>query len=1146
MSCAQQRSLGRVIAGKGYASVFSPPPPASNTFLVPPGGVAVLARDGLGLRRIKAVESLAEWEDEGRMVAAYLSYGNQVVVVVAVYGYPASHMRHDMNDTMLIQLHNWISSLKMPVLVAGDLNTTTSASSYLSICQRAGVWRISPDLPSTTNRFGGPAEGKPIDHVLVNSRLLDLGVVAAIQHDICMSDHFPVTGAWNFREGPDLPSLKWPSRMDVSGPIVEQVPWAHGSTTYTAWAEKATRWISDTYLVPQISKTALATIEKRATPRLSSQRFKDFRKLFGLLSRARRNEDESHDEVILGICQRLGIDGGGTLLELEEKTRDAYSEHLTQHQNGVLKAWKEKVKKWSVRTKHVFQYLRNLQPAKMLVLKTQQSGMTSDPVEMNHMLESVWRPVENWLEPEHEAGCLEQLEDKYSFHLPCVPFWFDVQPIHLYNAIRAMKPTAPGPDRWTRDELATLPMEALAEFLVLWKQGGDAMLTHTLLGQFRRVPLEKKKLEIPEPDTIRPIDVYSALLRSVSSAYVSCLRPWLSDIAHPAQYALSKGAQKAVSTMNRHAECVLSGVGEVWAVSIDMTKMFNMLSMTIALKAAHFMGLDQGCCEQLRKITACCKGAWRMPGNVAVPSFRRGKGLPQGMATSVAMAEVCVSVLLWRIQHAAAIQMVAYVDDLNFIASCREDLRRVLALVEEFTIDFHLVLSRQKTCLWGTCMTGLQEMGREWGLTVATCLECLGAEWGLLPSSKPGYAKEMARLKEASERMRRLAHLPLPLIEKAKVLASGCLSLLDYCPIPSYTLVSSLRSSVRAALGQKFGSPEVLFEVVAKTSVDPMARWLLSACRMFMDWWKEDRESLSRVVLSRRNSRIAALCRFAKTLKWTVDMRAMRFHNGYGVSWDRPWREFREAILMRYRQARLACVKDRRPEVYAGVEDIDVAQHNAMLRLLGPHSASLLVRVWCGCAMTGAHRARMDPTLSPACPCGAPVQDMTHLLYKCELLTPPSRSLLEWSRRDPACSAALLCPKHLMPSEKLVWREACGRAVRVLTQDLRVARELDWKGHVVAYDHQQRLAYCVRCFTSRKIRDCHFVASAPCPGDLLEEPCPEGSYVNVNGHILRCEMRAWKRASARPGLVCYLCGIWFWPRTLHRRPPHPCPRATHG
>ena len=249
-----------------------------------------------------------------------------------VYGHPASHMRRGMNDTMLIQLHNWIASLKMPVLVAGDLkvlNTTTSASSYLAICQHAGIWRISPETPSTTNKFGGPADGKPIDHALVNSRFLSLGSVATIQHDICMSDHFPVTGAWNFLDTNDLPIQKWPARMNISGPIVEEVRWVRGANTYTEWAEKATRWVSDTYEVPQISKTTLTSVDKKTVPRNSSGRFKWFHRLFGLLSRARRNPEESHQRTIGDMCEKLRIEKVDDDTILESNARRAYSLHLT-------------------------------------------------------------------------------------------------------------------------------------------------------------------------------------------------------------------------------------------------------------------------------------------------------------------------------------------------------------------------------------------------------------------------------------------------------------------------------------------------------------------------------------------------------------------------------------------------------------------------------------------------------------------------------------------------------------------------------------------------------------------------------------------------------------------------------------------------
>ena len=194
-------------------------------------------------------------------------------------------------------------------------------------------------------------------------------------------------------------------------------------------------------------------------------------------------------------------------------------------------------------------------------------------------------------------------------------------------------------------------------------------------------------------------------------------------------------------------------------------------------------------------------------------------------------------------------------------------------------------------------------------------------------------------------------------------------------------------------------------------------------------------------------------------------------------------------------------------------------------------------------AVTGAHRAKMDPTLSPACPCGAPIQDVHHLVYKCELLAPPSPRVAEWGMRQPAFASALLCPPHSLPSEKKAWIETCQRAIRVLTQDLRVTRELDWKGHDAVHDSQGRLAYWLNCFTSRKIRDQHFIASSPCPGRLLGEKCAEGSFCILAGHIFRCHMRAWKRASARPCLECQLCGEVYWPGTITKRMPHYYARA---
>ena len=263
VSTPQQSSLARLLKSRNFTTVFSAPPPASNTFSVPPGGVAICAKNEFTLRKLD-VEAIAEWECEGRMVAAHLTCRGRGLVLISVYGYPASHQRRSMNDMMLIQLHNWIASLKMPVLVAGDLNTNILSSSYLSLCHAAGIWRISPDVPSTSNRFGGVSEVMPLDHALVNARMLDWGVRADIRHDICISDHFPVVGRWNVPIERELPILKWPAKMDVSGPMINHVQWVGGSNTYVEWAQKASKWIAETYMVPQQSKTTVTSVDSCA------------------------------------------------------------------------------------------------------------------------------------------------------------------------------------------------------------------------------------------------------------------------------------------------------------------------------------------------------------------------------------------------------------------------------------------------------------------------------------------------------------------------------------------------------------------------------------------------------------------------------------------------------------------------------------------------------------------------------------------------------------------------------------------------------------------------------------------------------------------------------------------------------------------
>ena len=53
-----------------------------------------------------------------------------------------------------------------------------------------------------------------------------------------------------------------------------------------------------------------------------------------------------------------------------------------------------------------------------------------------------------------------------------------------------------------KGELASPLFEALAEFLANYIRDAESILSHTLLGQFRCVRLEKKNTEAPDPGNV--------------------------------------------------------------------------------------------------------------------------------------------------------------------------------------------------------------------------------------------------------------------------------------------------------------------------------------------------------------------------------------------------------------------------------------------------------------------------------------------------------------------------------------------------------------------------------------------------------------------------------------------------------------------
>ena len=258
------------------------------------------------------------------------------------------------------------------------------------------------------------------------------------------------------------------------------------------------------------------------------------------------------------------------------------------------------------------------------------------------------------------------------------------------------------------------------------------------------------------------------------------------------------------------------------------------------------------------------------------------------------------------------------------------------------------------------------------------------------------------------------------------------------------------------------------------------------------------------------------------------------FTDGQYVRWGVTWPLFRETLQLHFRRATLNMAKVRRPITYAGLEDIHVAKHMKLLADLNEHSASVLVRVWTGCAMTAKRKHMLDHSFSPMCQCEREEQSIEHLLYHCPLVPPPSPEEYEWRAKPSAFSVTLLCSYWATPDDMVTWESMCRRAIRILTQSVMPERRVDWKGHCVAYDASLSLVYCIRCHISRKSRDQAFVMTHECEGDRLGFSLAQGEYIRKDLHLLRLDMRSWKRASQRPAIMCVFCKTWAWARSSYR------------
>ena len=261
----------------------------------------------------------------------------------------------------------------------------------------------------------------------------------------------------------------------------------------------------------------------------------------GLVSRQDRCQESGVQAKLRRVLAILDLEYCEEHEALMNSLHEKMRTYLNTMRDSAIAAWKAKVKSWTSSTKLLYSYLKNPLPAKPLALNLSRGENTSHLNAMLAGLREYWNSIGSWPSENSQAEAAEMLEENYSLFLPHVPHHFTLSAATIHDTIKRMNRSSPGLDGWHLDELQLLPKSGWESHPPILEREPHSFETSSL-SLYKRVAIEKSNTSIPPPNMIRPIDVYSVVLRAYTSAQAAMLRSWLKKVVHPCQYASSYGA----------------------------------------------------------------------------------------------------------------------------------------------------------------------------------------------------------------------------------------------------------------------------------------------------------------------------------------------------------------------------------------------------------------------------------------------------------------------------------------------------------------------------------------------------------------------------------------------------------------------------
>ena len=538
-------------------------------------------------------------------------------------------------------------------------------------------------LPRLQRREEGlcsPKEREALDHMIANPKALDFQPSTGLNLTRSMSDHYALLLAFD-SPPPSLLAWHWPTPTPLpSSPPLPTPPLPCKASGLQEWSRVATSCLEHMYSCKIPSRDRLTCDLTMFKKPMVDQKLHALYKARQALQhhiatkRPNRSLTMSLSRRLLALDPPLPI-GDFELVDLRDRLDVRLKEYSDAMSLASLGEWKKVACTWRKMSPKLFSYMRNLVPTQACVVRLG-CEVTSCPKTMALAFHEFGGGIQRWSDPGKFEKALDDLEDRYFLTLPNSHFELTVTGASLSYHAKSASKSSPGLDAWTSQQVEALPIACwnlLAEVIC-----GDWCSNRSLLGWFRRIPISKVSDEPPLPSQVRPIDIFSQVVRIVSSAQVQVLKGWMRQVLSPSQHATIGGISQAVGRLAFATEACASGFRPTFAVAVDFQKMFNTLSPRVAHFVSRALGLADSSATALFSPLFHTCGVWRLPFHHPSPLFRLEKGIPQGLATSVAAAEMIICTLLSRSAWIDGVESVAYMDDLHFITGSVQVLEQIL------------------------------------------------------------------------------------------------------------------------------------------------------------------------------------------------------------------------------------------------------------------------------------------------------------------------------------------------------------------------------------------------------------------------------------------------------------------------------------